>query len=284
MTRVALLLFLITFIFTAQAQNFLSWQFKDRYFSVSAGTGTATYFGELNYNNTIADRLSALSLGIEARLLSKLGARIEANYFTLRGSDNKAPDSTFQRQRNLSFQSRNLQLQLLGIYYLKRYQGDYHSRWISDPYLFSGVGYMFYNPTADLGGETFSLREALTEGEPYKKWAVTIPVGVGWKFKVNEFSNLIAEVSYHFSFTDYLDDVSNTYATEFPNSTAELLSDRKDEIGVVNAEFYDQIVPGSMRGDPSKNDNFLLINLKLELFIPPELFSKKEPVIRKPAY
>ena len=278
----------ISLLFLSQAsiaQNFLSWRYKDRYFSLSLGTGTATYFGELNYKNTIEDRLSLLSAGIEARLLSKVAARIDANYFSYNGSDNGAPDSTFQKQRNLSFQSRNFQLQLHLMYYLKRYQGDYHRRWISDPYLFTGVGYLFYNPTATLGNEKYPLREAQTEGVAYKKWVTTLPVGIGWKFKVNEFSNINLEVSYHFTFTDYLDDVSNTYATEFPNSTAELLSDRKDEIGVVSPELYDQIVPGSMRGNPDNNDSFLLIGLRLELFIPPELFSsKKEPVIKKPAY
>ena len=40
-----------------------------------------------------------------------------------------------------------------------------------------------------------------------------------------------------------------------------------------------------MRGDPSNKDRFLQISLKLELFIPAEVFSgKKEPVIRKPSY
>ncbi len=279
---------LIIFLFTSQvsfAQNFLSWQFKDRYFSASIGTGTSTYFGELNFKDKISDDLSQLSGAIEARLLSRVGARIEATYFTINGNDNQAPDSTFQRQRNLSFNSRNFHLQLHTIYYLKRYNGDYFKRWATDPYIFTGGGYLFYNPTAKLGDEAFSLRQAQTEGVEYRKWTFTIPVGVGAKFKVNEFTNINFEVSYHFTFTDYLDDVSNTYATEFLNETAQLLADRKDEVGVVNPTFYDQIQPGSVRGDPSNKDRFLQISLKLELFIPAEVFSgKKEPVIRKPSY
>lgn len=284
MIRVSLIVLLFTFQ-SASAQNFLSWQFKDRYFSFTLGTGTASYFGELNYNDRIEDRLSQLNVGIEARLLNRIGARLEATYFSIDGNDNQAPDNTFERQRNLSFNSRNVQLQLNGIYYIKGYRGDFHKRWVVDPYLFSGVGYMFYNPTANLGTETFSLREAQTEGVAYNKWVLSAPVGMGMKFKLNEFSNINFEVSYHFTFTDYLDDVSNTYATEFLNATAELLSDRKDEVGVVTPEFYDQIVPGALRGDSSSNDSFLLISLKLELFIPAELFSgKRSSVIKKPAY
>ncbi len=265
-----------------QAQNFLSWKFNDRYFSAFVGTGASTYFGELNFDNKINDRLSQLNTGIEARLLSRLSARIEATYFVIEGSDGNAPDSSFQRQRNLSFKSRNIEFQLNGIYYIKRYRGDYYKRWVFDPYIFCGIGYMFYNPTASLGNETFSLRKAQTEGLVYKKWALTVPAGMGAKFKVNEFLNFNIEFSYHFTFTDYLDDVSATYATEFPNTTAELLSDRKDEISVVNPAFYDQIVPGSRRGDTSKKDGFMLVSIKAEIFLPPGLFSSKnQPFIKK---
>ena len=262
----------------------MSWRFTDRYFSVSVGTGSASYFGELNYDGTINKTPSLFTVGIEARLLNHVGARLEAHALKLSGSDTNSPDSTFQKQRNLSFESRNFQFQLTGIYYIKPYQGDYHKRWIFDPYLVGGIGYMFYSPTAQLGGERLPLREAMTEGVNYDKWVFTIPFGAGAKFRVNEFLNMNLEVLYHITFSDYLDDVSSTYATEFPNSTAELLSDRKDEVGVISPEFYDQIGPGTRRGNPSNKDRFMLISIKAELFIPPDLFSRKnQPVIKKPS-
>lgn len=248
------------------------------------GTGTSTYFGELNNRNTINNDLSQLNLGVEARLLNRIGARIDIGYLTLSGQDSNAPDSSFQQQRNLSFNSRNLHFQLHTIYYLKPYQGDYYKRWAFDPFIFTGVGYMKFNPTAELGGETYLLREARTEGVEYKKWVTTIPVGIGAKFKANEFLNVNLEISYHFTFTDYLDDVSNVYASEFANSTAELLSDRKEEVGVINQEFYDQIQPGSMRGNPDNNDSFLQISIRAEIFLPPGLFSRKsKAIIKKPS-
>lgn len=278
----------IIFLFiglVAHSQNFLSWQFNDRYFSLSLGTGASTYFGELNSKNSISNDISQINLGIEARLLNRIGARIDVSNFTLAGNDSNAADSSFQRQRNLSFSSRNLHFQFHTIYYLKPYQGDYYKRWAFDPFLFTGVGYLKFNPTADLGGETYSLREALTEGIEYKKWITTIPVGIGAKFKANEFLNVNLEVSYHFTFTDYLDDVSNSYATEFANATAELLSDRKEEVGVVNQTFYDQIVPGGARGNPDNNDSFLQISIKAEIFLPQNLFSRKnkKAIIKKPS-
>ncbi|MEO9869223.1 DUF6089 family protein [Ekhidna sp.] len=275
--------FLLTSLI-ATAQNFLSWQFNDRYFSVSLGTGTSTYLGELNNRNSINNNLSLISGGIEARLLNRVAARVDLSYFSLKGSDSNAGDSTFQRQRNLSFNSRNFHTQLHLIYYLKPYKGDYYKRWNFDPFLFSGVGYMKFNPTAELGGERYNLREAQTEGVQYKKWVTTIPIGIGGKFKVNEFFNVNLEISYHFTFTDYLDDVSDRYALEFQSTTSEFLSDRKDEIGVIDPEIYDQILPGAVRGNPDDNDSFLQISLRAEIFIPPNLFKKKKKaIIKKPS-
>ena len=228
--------------------------------------------------------MGQLTVGLEARLLNRIGARIDASFFTLEGDDKNASEGSFEQQRNLSFQSRSFHSQLHLIYYIKSYQGDYFKRWIFDPYLFSGVGYMSYKPTAVLGGERYDLREAMTEGETYSRWTTTIPAGIGGKFKVNEFLNINLEVSYHFAFTDYLDDVSGSYATEFSNVTSQLLSDRKNEIGVTNATFYDQIQPGAVRGDATNNDSFIQVNIRAEIFLPPNLFSKsKKAIIKKPS-
>ena len=87
------------------SQNFLSWQYNDRYFSFYVGTGSSTYFGELNANNKINAGLSLLTTGVEARLLNHFGARLELSYLSLSESDANAPDSSFQRQRNLSLQT-----------------------------------------------------------------------------------------------------------------------------------------------------------------------------------
>ena len=275
---------LIFVCISLQAQNFLSWKFIDRYFSLYIGTGTATYLGELNYPNHVNLRPSQLNMGVESRLLSRLGVRIQGTYLTLSGNDNNAPDSSFQKQRNLSFDARNFEAQINLVYYFKPYYANYHTRWKTDFYLTSGIGYMFYDPRTQIGNDVFKLRKYKTEGIAYKKWTFTLPVGIGAKFKINEFININAEVTYHFTFTDYIDDVSNTYATEFVNTTAELLSDRKDETTLISLPLYDQIVPGAKRGDPTKNDAFALFSLKFEIYIPPDLFSKNVPIIRKPTH
>jgi len=270
--RLFLLLLSISFPFLSSGQNFLSWKFNDRYFTLQAGTGTASYFGELNYKNSINDRLNVQSIGVEARLLTKVGARLGIDFFNLSGSDANAPDSTIEKQRNLSFESKNFQVHLAGIYYFRPYKGDYYKRWSFDPYITLGVGYSYFQPKANLGGELIPLRPLETEGISYARWAFSIPAGIGAKFKINDFINLNFEASYHYAFTDYLDDVSMNYRQEFNTSTTELLSNRKNEIPLVNSEFYDQLIPGSKRGNPNNNDSFLIIRAKIEVYLPHTLF------------
>lgn len=253
---------------SSRGQNFLGWKFQDRYFSLSVGTGSATYFGELNHSYFPNKDISVINTGIEARLLSRFSARISGNYYKIDGADKNAPDSSLYRQRNLSFKSKNFQFGLDIIYYFKGYQGDFYKRWKFDPYVYVGAGLTHYNPATEFSGQTVLLRELETEGEEYGSWAGAFPLGLGGKFRVNDFVNINLEASYFYTTTDYLDDVSKNYTTTPQNILTEALSNRKDEVGVIKKEFYDQQVAGAKRGNPKFNDSLLLLMLKVEVYLP----------------
>lgn len=257
------------------SQDFLSWQLNDRYFSVLAGAGMSSYRGELKHNKSIQNEFSNFSLGLEARLLSKVSARFEITQYSIRGSDDFASDSSYARQRNLKFTSQNWEASLMGVFFLKKYRGDYFKRWAMDPYIFGGVGFTYFNPTTQLGNQSYELAPLRTEGLDYSQLAVIFPLGAGLKFKLNSFTNFNLEASYRFTLTDYLDDVSTTYAASYPNTTVELIANRKDEIPVVNQEAYDQLIAGGPRGNPTNNDRYLFLSFKFELFLPPDLFQRE---------
>lgn len=274
-----LLLFCQTSLF---GQDFLSWQFNDRYFSLQVGTGSATYFGDLKHDYNIRKAASNVNLGIEARLLTKVSARFQASYYRIQGNDAKANDSTYAQQRNLSFYGDNWEVSLQGVYYLFKYQGDYFRRMRWDPYLFAGIGTTYFNPKTKLYGQSLALADLETEGVNYNQWALMIPVGIGMKFKINTFMNFNIEASYHFTTTDYMDDVSTKFLASYPDLTTELVANRKDEIDVVNQNAYDNIlIEGGRRGNPDVNDSYLFINLQLEFYLPPDLFSGDRPLFKK---
>lgn len=276
--RVIPTIVLITLVYQIQAQNFLSWKYSDRYFSAALGSGNTMYIGELNSTNRIQQDLSHVSLGLEARLWSKVAARTELVYYQLRGNDRFAEDSTFQEQRNLSFRSNNLEFSIQGVFYMRKYRGDYYRRWAVDPYIAVGAGFTTFNPKTEYQGQFVELRPLQTENVSYSTVTMIIPAAAGLKLKINEFINLNFEIMYRYTFTDYLDDVSGTYPTEpLSGPLAEALSNRKDEIPIVNAEAYDALVPGNPRGDSSDNDQYLFLSIKIEFYLPrgsSSIFSK----------
>lgn len=275
----------IGWLFLAKSQDFLSWKLNDRYFSAQGGVGFSSYRGELKHNNSVQNEISNLNLALEARLLTKVSARVELSRYIIRGHDKHAPDSSYAKQRNLSFRSENWELSVMGIFYMRKYKGPYHKRWTIDPYLLAGFGTTFISPTAELAGEAFNLYQLETEGTSYSRFTMVFPVGAGLKFKVNPFLNFITEFSYRFTLSDYLDDVSGKYPENYSelDVTTQLLSNRKDEVDVVHQEAYDNLlVPGGPRGEPSDKDAYLFLNLKLEVFIPPGIFhGRKGAVVKK---
>ena len=89
--------------------------------------------------------------------------------------------------------------------------------------------------------------------------ALSVPIGVGVKYSLNQRVNLTFEIQYRFTGTDYMDDVSTTYAgsdafTPLPNgdpSPAFLLQDRSYEVK------YPIGLAGRQRGISTRKDQFV---------------------------
>lgn len=137
-------------------------------------------------------------------------------YGFIRGNDkNNALDA--YKERNLNFKSSILEgsvcleLNLLN-------PDDY----IGFPYVFGGVGLFHFNPTTkDKDGKKVRLWDLGTEGQglityPDKKMysltQVCLPFGGGWKYKLTDDISIEYELGGRLLFTDYLDDVSGSYA------------------------------------------------------------------------
>ncbi len=260
---------------TLMAQNFLSARLNDRYYSAFAGLGFASYRGELKHNGSIQDEVSNLSIGTEVRLWSKIAARIEFGRYSIRGHDKHAIDSSFSRQRNLSFESSNYELTVQGIFYLRKYRGVYHKRWGMDPYISLGVGTTFISPRARLDDQDYNLFDLRTEDTDYSRFTLILPAAVGIKWKLTSNLNFITEIAYRYTFSDYLDDVSGSYPVAYPDETTERLSNRKDEIEVINEAAYELLSAGNPRGDSKDKDAYLFLNFKFEIFLSKDMFRPK---------
>lgn len=257
-----------------QAQDFLSWRFSDRYFTVSAGTGFTRFYGDVT--GKIIYKPTILNVAYEARLLSAIGARVEAAKYSLKGRDSWADFGSYEQQRNLAFNSKNWEANFQIIYYFKSYRGDFFRRWQWDPYVAAGAGITTYDPTRRVDGVEYFLREIETEAnkEKYGNTSLVIPISAGIKFKLNDFVNLNLELTNRIATTDYLDDVSGLYPDHDDNEVSLHvldLANPKDLIPTSNVNAYEQLTAGTRRGNSSKFDSYAMLLIKLEFYLPPIL-------------
>lgn len=269
-------------------------QYSDNYFEVGLASGVSSYSGELT--SSIFDS-EHLHLGMGAFVRYNIGGWVSLkahyNYGTISGDD-KNSSNEGNRLRNLHFRSRLHEVGLNGEFNLLGFHPRALERKFS-PYVFIGISLYNFNPEAQhpdprLDGEWVALQPIRTEGQgsneypnrdPYALTQVAMPLGLGLKLAINSAWTIGLEVGLRKTFTDYLDDVSLTYAVDENNNyiydrysdpydpsstnpnlqrpTAEIFADRTPEL------YEDGSVPNNtldlrgriQRGDDNTFDWFM---------------------------
>jgi hypothetical protein len=198
--------------------------------------GAAHYFGDLNTRAAVNKPKLAAGAFFRKQLNPYIGIKLAANYAQVGYSDAHSKNEA-QRTRNLSFNSSIWELNVSGDFNFFRFNPQF-AEYSFTPYVSLGIGIFSYDPYAYLGGEKHYLRPLATEGQgnslypqshkPYGSMAMCIPISVGFKYALNTRNNFFFEVGYRFTGTDYLDDVSGTYApdafTTNPNGTPSIVA------------------------------------------------------------
>ncbi len=182
--------------------------------------GAAHYFGDLNPNPRFNRPGPSFGAFFKKNYGQYVALRIAGNYAFLGYSDKYNSYNEFMYRRNLSFNSNIWELTVQGDFnFLKYVPGSWDHRFT--PYVTFGLGVFNYNPYTYYQGQKVYLRSLGTEGQgtagygkPYSSMAVCFPLGVGLKYSLNRKMNLGFEVLYRFTTTDYIDDVSKTYAPD----------------------------------------------------------------------
>jgi Domain of unknown function (DUF6089) len=233
--------------------------------------GVSQYFGDLNPDYHFNTPKAVFGLFFRKQLTDYIALRIQCQFAQLGYSDVYNTQNAFDLRRNLSFNTNIFQLGIQGDFnFLRFIPGDGEHR--STPYLTFGIGMFSFDPYAYLDGQKYYLRELGTEGEnvgfdgrkPYNNIALYIPLGLGYKYNLNPRMNIGFEIVYNFSSTDYLDDVSKTYAginnfppvPPSPPSPAALLQDRSYATGSPPIG-----VAGRQRGYSNQADGFLFAEI-----------------------
>lgn len=209
------------------------------------GVGAGHYFGDLNTRARVNRAKLAAGVFFRKNFGNYIAARIGASYAQLGYSDIYNTHNDYMRRRNLSFNTNVWELGLQGDFNFYRFMPGEPGRNYT-PYVTIGASIFNYDPYAYLQGTKYFLRTLGTEGQglvagrsQYSQMGIAIPLGVGFKYALNDRINIGFEVVHRFTNTDYLDDVSTTYIDKslFPllpdgsASPASLLHDRSYELG-----------------------------------------------------
>ncbi len=182
-------------------------------FEVGGFIGTSYYLGELNpglpYNQTQLAYGGLIRYNINSRWATKF------SYYrgNLQGSDATGGSMV---NRDLDFKSKINDFSLVAEFNFWEYFTGSKKSYVT-PFIFGGISYFTFNSTSFSGAD---LQAAGTEGQnvgfddrsPYNKYSFAIPFGFGFKYSISERLGLTFEWGMRKTFTDYIDDISTTYA------------------------------------------------------------------------
>lgn len=244
MNRILQVVFLVVIISLFEgnlfAQGGASFK-KHKYHSIGFALNACNYVGELDPGP------SFLSPGIKftrpnfavsytKRLAPRYSFRASASWGRIKGDDYENAgfndDDISRKFRNLSFRSTIFEIKADVVVDLWENRGRYLKRPDYTPYASFGLAYFHHNPKTLYNGSWVALQPLKTEGKSYSLHQVAIPLALGIRYKLGKQWDLAFEMGWRFTLTDYLDDVSSTYADKstLGSQAAIDLSDRSGEL------------------------------------------------------
>lgn len=196
-------------------------------------------------------------LGLRKYLNERISLR--TNVYTGRlSADDRFSGELTRRNRNLNFFS-----PVTGANLMLEFHFGANNNW----YAFGGAEIFRFNPKTVYQGNVVELQPLGTEGQllngnnqSYKLHSLAIPFGIGYKFLNHSRGHWSFEVNGRKTFTDYIDDVSTTYADKnlLLANNGQVTADLSDRnLGLIS-DFSN---PGMIRGNPRNNDNFFFLSI-----------------------
>lgn len=271
--------------------------------AISAYIGPAFYYGDIAPNNAILStdyQWNNLSVGGKYhyqlhRFFSVYGGY---SFVHLRASDYLSTESRVgdgdaqalsRYQRNLDFRNNIHEFSVGGLFYPLSTTLGKNYRPNINPYFTLGFAMLLHSPKGwdpELD-DWVALRPLETEGVSYSSVTAAIPIGIGLTTSLSFNFDIGFEINYRYVFSDYLDDVSDSYPelSSFNDYQAARMSNKTGLIEATNGNRRDPAllkqlesegVPedwddyqysvgsfgGGQRGNPSQNDGYMLFAIK----------------------
>lgn len=239
-----------------------------QFIELGGGAGAIFFNGDVNEGNMFANAGPVFGGFLRYNIKPNISVALSYWQGTLEAKDRASNDLTI-KERNLSFKSSLSEIALMPEFNLLPFKPRANKQAFT-AYAGVGVALILFNPTAKYQGQWVDLQPLGTEGQGlegnparYSLIQLAIPLSLGFKYAVGGRINVALEISYRFTFTDYLDDVSGLYLS--PSKLAEngdlaiALSNRTEEYtGIAPSNYI-----GQRRGNANNNDGYLSIAVRL---------------------
>ena len=302
-------LLVIVLLLVATGLDSSAQRWKRQRYEASFILGATNFMGELGGANQIgtdyykdfeiAMTRYCLGVGMRYKTTEFTALRGQLIYARLRGED-KLTQEPFRNNRNLMFRSPVIEFDITlefswmresiaSRYKVRRVKGRGQKGSEVYFYGFAGIGGMWFNPRGKLDGKYYSLRPLHTEGQGlvdsrpnYSPFQIVIPWGVGVRYKVNKQMSIGMEYGFRHTFTDYIDDVSQTYYDKATlantyGKESSALSDpalspafiktdgtvTPDHASPEGQGYGCQTCPNQQRGDPTDKDAYMFLNFSV---------------------
>jgi hypothetical protein len=257
------------------------------------------------FNGDVASGPNTIRPGFGAQYMYKFAPGFSfaagVNYVEIAGDDesNSSPSNpaTANRYiRNLSFRNNMVEVFTQVRWDLFPNNDHYRKRPTYNIFVGIGLGLLYTNPQAkDSSGHWTDLRPLKTEGEKtaYSQYTGFIPVSIGVRYKISSNIDMEFEVTYRYTFSDYLDDVKGNYADPkslspeaayFANRSAESINTFnnhsrdlnyiQNQLGYsiqtndIGGQYIAGTGPGQSRGSKIGPDGYILAMLRFVYIIP----------------
>ena len=272
-------LFIIPLIGFGQHPNFNTqkkWSMNKK--ELQFGIGATQFNGDLGGNVGVGRDYSVRDLDIQAtgialwfgyryRFHPRFATTSSISLFQLKADDKWSEEPT-RYIRNLNFKSWCWEAQQRIEFILTANEkfgpifnlpGNYSTKNRNyQLYMFAGLGLCYFNPKSEyVDGRMVALRPLKTEGQSamYTPLTLTIPSGLGIRVGVSRMWRVGLELSFVKTFSDYIDDVSTTYANTSNLTSPEAIYFANPAVG--NPAFD----PGQKRGDSKQKDAYYHVNI-----------------------
>jgi hypothetical protein len=285
MKKICYLALSLLFAFNAQAVE------KKKGSSLDFGLylGGSNYWGDLTRDYQPLWSKTKLAGGLLCRynVSPYITFKGSALYGQIQGSDKNYSYDLYRTRRNLSFKSDIVEFSAQIEWNILGYENT-RTNYGWSPYLFGGVSVFRFNPKAQFNyisgihdpslqsqsGEWIELQPLGTEGQETTKFndkrrysltQISIPLGIGSKWQLDDHWAIGIEFGVRKTFTDYLDDVSSIYVDDqiVGGASGPMAVALKDRSAEVNNDLSVKFENNDPRGNPKSKDWYLISGVTL---------------------